>query len=368
MPPASRLEKQNRSGLLRKLRNQGDRVVLGAVGLCLLLALLGYNYYIWRSYWLTSIPLRVKYAFNWATPDELSDLGTICDRLGKQNCSVKVYRRVVKLTPKDTTALGLLAISETESRLYEDAIKHFQIYFALGGGALDALAWHARALKELGRIDEAIRQDYRVLQADPNLLDVTKEMVELLVQGKRYVEALAVIGSFIERVPEYRSYWAGNIANIEEALEGLGSSAQRLQILLKIPAIGEHHFLPIKLSTRASYGFYVVDTGASYLTVSRSVAEESKIMTNVTGERVMLESANGVIEAERAVLSDVSIGTLKLGKVEAVICDSCPLLAGKSLLSRFNIQILGEDGGGVSHPEPTAAMKKVFLRRYTILD
>ncbi len=344
MPPAGRSEKQKEPVLLRRLRSPKGLFVLGAVGLALLLAVVGYNYYTWSPFWLTSIPLRVKYAFNRATPDELLELGRICDTLEKHHCSLKLYSRKVRLTPKDTTAWGLFAIAEAESGLYEDAIKHFEVYFALGGGALDALAWHARTLKELGRIDEAIRRYHRVLQANPNLLDATEEMVELLVQDKRYVEALTIIGSFIERAPGYRSYWAGTIANIEEALERLDSSAERPQILFKIPAIGEHHLLPIKLGTRASYGFYLVDTGATYLTISKSVAEESKIMTRVTGERVMLEGANGVIEAERAVLSDVSVGTLKLGKVEAVICDSCRLLAGKSLLSRFNLQILREDG------------------------
>ena len=327
---------------LRRVLLRPKRLIAIGLPLVVAAAFFTQQYASWGKFAFESFLLRVKTTFRVASLDDLAQLGRICNALKKHDCSIDAYGTIVAQRPTDTTALANLAMAQTKAQRYAEALPNYESFFKLGGSALDVLYWNGRTLKELGRTKEAISAYYRTIQADPTLLDVTEEIVELLAQSNRHDEALGVIGSFIHRLPSYRSYWSATIVTINAALEQKVGTSRAVQ-MLKIPAIGEHHFLPIKFSTENPYGFALVDTGATYLTMGATVVRDTRLKTQTGAERIAVRTPTGIIEALRITVSELYIGPIHLRNVEAAVCEECPFLAGQSVLSRFTMQTLRED-------------------------
>jgi hypothetical protein len=125
--------------------------------------------------------------------------------------------------------------------------------------------------------EDAIRWYYRAIQADPRLLDVTGELVELLVQDSRRVEALSVIGAFVRALPDYKTYWAGRVIAIEAGMGDSVNSSRDPNVTLKIPTIGRHYYVPLRLGGGSHYEPFIVDTGASALTFNSTWVEEAQV-------------------------------------------------------------------------------------------
>jgi len=200
---------------------------------------------------------------------------------------------------------------------------------------------YAVTLKELGRRHDAISWYYKTLQADPDYLDVTDELVQLLIQNNRQDEALGVIGSFIGRRPTYKQYFTATLVVIDSHL-GERPGGLKASESLKIPAISGLHYLPFRVTENGPYEVGLVDTGASALTLNFAFARDSQLPPAPTRRVVRLETANGVVPASIVLLPTVYIGRFKLKNVEAAICD-CPVLLGKSVLSRFHLEIMREN-------------------------
>lgn len=85
---------------------------------------------------------------------------------------------------------------------------------------------------------------------------------------------------------------------------------------------------------------YVIDTGATNVTMNSRDAEAAKIdYTN--GRKVNMATANGVISARNVTLNTLKIGTIVLNNVEVTIVegDSPPfVLLGMSAQNRLNIK------------------------------
>jgi len=200
---------------------------------------------------------------------------------------------------------------------------------------------YAVTLKELGRRHDAISWYYKTLQADPDYLDVTDELVQLLIQNNRQDEALGVIGSFIGRRPTYKQYFTATLVVIDSHL-GERPGGLKASESLKIPAISGLHYLPFRVTENGPYEVGLVDTGATDLTLNSAFARDSQLPPAPTRRVVRLETANGVVPASIVLLPTVYIGRFKLKNVEAAICD-CPVLLGKSVLSRFHLEIMREN-------------------------
>ena len=306
----------------RVLQAAGAAVIIATIGLII------WQYLSWSPLFLTALPLRVKSAMGTATPDDLSALGAICNTLGRYQCARNAYSRVIRGRPEDSFAIGSLAIALSNSGDYADALPHFERYFALGGGALDALYGYAKTLRALGRREDAIRWYYRTIQADARLLDVTGELVELLVQDSRRVEALSGIGAFVRALPGYKTYWASSVIAIEAGMVDSANPSRDPNVTLKIPAIGRHYYVPLRLGGGSHYEPFIADTGASALTFDSTWAEEAQVPVRRTGRSVLMETATGFAQGEEVLVPEVMVGPVRITNVEAVMCSSCAPLMG----------------------------------------
>jgi tetratricopeptide (TPR) repeat protein len=332
-------EERRRSRPARRSRRPWTLVAAGVLLLLVLVILVGERW-TWGAFWLDSMPLRLKMTFHAASPEDLAHLGRICNTLNKNDCSIRVYGQIVAAQKDNVVALANLAMAQTRTHRYADALANYEKVLRLGGSSADVFYWYAVTLKELGNTQEAISWYYKTLQVDPDYLDVTDELIQLLIQNNRPDEALGVVGAFLGRQPDSKQYFASTLVIIDNHLakppDGLKPSES-----LKVPAIGHLHFLPFRITDNGPYAIGVVDTGASYLTLSPAFVRDSQLLSLQVRHAVRLQTANGVVVASMVVLPTVHIGRFTLKNVEAAICN-CPVLLGKSVLSRFHMEIMRE--------------------------
>ena len=83
---------------------------------------------------------------------------------------------------------------------------------------------------------------------------------------------------------------------------------------------------------------FLIDTGASWVTLSKAEAERAGIETEWLDYDLRMQTANGVVRAARIELEEMRIGEMELRDVTATVNDS-PMgisLLGMSFLERLD--------------------------------
>ena len=118
---------------------------------------------------------------------------------------------------------------------------------------------------------------------------------------------------------------------------------------LRIPFESHHNlmYVQVRLNDRITAPF-IVDTGASVVTLSRSFAE--KLGLKVGKPNLKLHVVGGIREATWVVLDSVKLGGAEATRVDAVVVDKVgpdtDALVGLSFLSRFKL-VLDPDKGAL---------------------
>lgn len=119
-------------------------------------------------------------------------------------------------------------------------------------------------------------------------------------------------------------------------LGGAASSGSGTEIKLTSDARG-HFIANGQINGRGAT--FMVDTGASTIALGRSDAERMGLAYQ-QGQRVPVNTANGVVIAHRVALNSVRIGDVEVFNVEALVnpLDMPYVLLGNSFLTRFQMR------------------------------
>jgi clan AA aspartic protease (TIGR02281 family) len=130
-------------------------------------------------------------------------------------------------------------------------------------------------------------------------------------------------------------------AAARQALESLGEPA-RLAVQIPVQTRGTLILVPARVNGQA-LGYFILDTGATYTSISRTAAESLRVRGG--GGRVNLSTAGGVIQASLVLLDEVDVGGAVTHNVAAVVHDlpNVPStivgLLGLSYLERFRVSL-----------------------------
>jgi len=125
------------------------------------------------------------------------------------------------------------------------------------------------------------------------------------------------------------------------ALDDLGEPA-RVTIQVPIQKRGASILVPAMVNGQPS-GYFILDTGATFTSVSRQTA--SRLGITSRGSSVNLATASGVIQAPLVLLDEVDVAGARAQNVPAVIHDlpnappSIVGLLGLSFLERFRVSL-----------------------------
>jgi tetratricopeptide (TPR) repeat protein len=147
---------------------------------------------VWGSYSLEIRILQARDLVGLASVKSSQRMADICTELKKYNCVEYAYTRMAKI---DKTKTYKLAEYQISRRKFVDAAKTLKTHLSTSKKDSTAMLLYARALGELGQIDEAATYYEKTMAMHARVLqpDVVKSYVKDLARAKRYTQAQAVI-------------------------------------------------------------------------------------------------------------------------------------------------------------------------------
>lgn len=264
-----------------------------------------------------------------------------CMQVNDLDCAEFNWAEYVRQRPTDGRGLANLGIVLNMRDKHEQAAAQLRKAIDGGEGTYDLFAYYADSLTKLGRIDEAIDWSYRSLSIMPALVDVRGNLAKLLLQRQRGQEALALLAAYDADAEGHGRppYFAGQRISIENVLEAQARAQGPADPKpLRLTAIGGHFFVPVTLGQSRPTGF-VVDTGATHTTMSRSMLKDSRAEYRVTEPNVIAMTADGRrTQAQGVVVAALRVGPHELRNVRALVCENCVPLLGQSTLAQFDMQ------------------------------
>jgi clan AA aspartic protease (TIGR02281 family) len=206
---------------------------------------------------------------------------------------------------------------------------------------------------------EGVRDYKRALADYANAIELfgpDKRQVRSVI-FTRMAEAYAALGQFCEAATPILTWVAIDPATRDNSrtqkiisdYESRGSCQSATQPQSeRYPLRGRQHVVHVKATVNGISGMFVLDTGASYLTLRASFAERARIAFAEAPD-ITLWTANGTAKGKLAKADNVQVGKLQAASVPVVVqkVDAKSYgpgidgLLGMSFLSRFELQMSG---------------------------
>lgn len=126
---------------------------------------------------------------------------------------------------------------------------------------------------------------------------------------------------------------------LSRRIGGVAYTAPEKNIVRIARGYGGHYFSPGRINNHEVQ--FLVDTGATAVVLNSLLAEKLQI-DYLTGQKIRVQTANGIATGYRVLLQNVSVGDVKLANVEAVINEGAyptDILLGNSYLSRVELKV-----------------------------
>ncbi len=298
---------------------------------------------------------------------------------GRHAADVRKLSDIIEREPCDRRAAIQLGEAKNRAGDYRGAINTAHAFWEQCG-ALPRMRWVTyHAHKQLSEFDQAVReatvlvdevpedQDYYwwrgqayTLMGDHEKAAADYEQCLLLLPtatscpfdlSKAYeklgrpCDGLFPIEHLIHMHPEY----AGRpkiVARLNR-LESAGKCGERTSGAKTVVKFVPGRTIPVTAKINGHKGRFLVDTGASLVSVTPGFAAQAGLSTD-GGRRILLKTANGVTSGQTTHADEIQLVGAKAARVEVVVVknldDSIDGLLGLSFLSRFKME-LDEPGG-----------------------
>jgi clan AA aspartic protease (TIGR02281 family) len=163
----------------------------------------------------------------------------------------------------------------------------------------------------------------------------------------RFCEATAPINMWVSLDPASRD--TSRTQKIISDYEAQGNCVSSKEFVKEsFPVRGQKNVVTVKAEINGVRGLFVLDTGASYVSLKTGFADRAKIPLTGTGE-ITLMTANGLAKAKLSKADKVQLGKLEASNVPIVVQNlddksygvGVDGLLGMSFLSRFEVQMAG---------------------------
>jgi clan AA aspartic protease (TIGR02281 family) len=247
------------------------------------------------------------------------------------NQSVSIFLRLTDY-PK-----AVEVADEYVRRAPSDQNAHF-----VRGLALEGAGDYRRALSDYSDTIELYPGDKKTISSS-----VFLHMASTYAALKQFCEAAAPINRWVSFDPATRDTTKTQrmIADYEQQGNCVTSTELHKETF---PLRGQRNVVTVKAEINGVRGLFILDTGASYVSVKSAFAAKARIPDTNTSEITMV-TANGQTRAKLSRADKIALGKLEAANVPVAIQDvddksygpGVDGLLGMSFLSRFDIQMAG---------------------------
>ncbi|TXD32291.1 hypothetical protein FRC96_18155 [Lujinxingia vulgaris] len=157
---------------------------------------------------------------------------------------------------------------------------------------------------------------------------------------------------------------------IQRGAAGVGAGNGSRTIRLSFERNGASVLIPAKVGRIDVY--FVLDTGASYTTLTSEVARQARITPEAGAPTTLMQTAGGVREARFGMMSSLQLNQTTLRHVSYTLCDACGFgtyrdrpvvgLLGLNVLQRFQMNLDSAAGVVELTPSPNFRDQSVDMR------
>lgn len=169
----------------------------------------------WDGAALQVIPLQIKALIGMSSIPDMEQMASICMDRKKYDCVEENYE---KIASRDQTKLLRLGKFQMSRARYQQAVDTYRTFFQNKGVDLEASYNFARALGQVGQVDEAAKYYDYVLGAKPDVLQVTviQSYVKLLMDANRLDQAKRLIEDVRRKSSESAYFMDEDFKKIQE--------------------------------------------------------------------------------------------------------------------------------------------------------
>lgn len=308
------------------------------------------------------IKLPVKIARDpqvWLTLDQLKrescdqksidDLALLLDKLGYRREAARGQYNFVKRCGAPVLALQKSVITLLKLTDYPEAVEVADEFVRRAPASRDAYYFRGVAFEGVGDFRRAIADYANTIELSTDKTKIGSHvftrMANAYAKTGQFCEAMTPILTWVAIDPVRRDNSASQklIADYEQQ----GNCATSTEIQKERYALrGEHRVVIAKVDVNGVVGVFVIDTGASYVSMKSQFADRAKIAHANAGE-IKLATANGLAKGKLAKADTISLGKLRATNVPVVVQDvddksygtGVDGLLGLSFLSRFEVQM-----------------------------
>lgn len=295
-----------------------------------------YEYNRWSPFFTEATIIRIKAAFHYESPDELRKLSAICNTLNLYDYSVKYLKKLLEFDANNINTLANIAINLTKANFHQEAINYYNKMDNLNFvPAADLCFFRAKSLQALNQLEEAFFWHYKSFESADMYIDNLTALLDLHIRLEKPFEALSLIHGYLLKYPNMTAY----LSPYESKFSEMTKAATTESMSFRVPETSMHYFVPITFKNKKNVEHYIVDTGATFMTVSKSIKKEELGVYVDTGQILQLHTAsNDIVKSKLIIINQIKVGPITLKNVKAVLCPACPNLLGQSVLSQFNTQ------------------------------
>ncbi len=281
----------------------------------------------------------------------VSDLALMVDKLGYRRQAAESLFRFVKDCGAPLSALQHAANTYIKLTDYPKAVEVADEYVRRAPSNREAHYLRATALAGAGDHQRALADYSDTIELSPDKAKVAShvftQMAETYAAMKRYCEAVSPISMWVSFDPRTRdtSQTQRMIADYERQGNCAVSTDARPE---RFPLRGPKSVVVVKAEINGVKGSFILDTGASYVSVRSSFADRAKLPQS--GGGLTLMTANGETKARLSRADKVKLNSLQANGIPVAIQDGdrkdygsgIDGLLGMSFLSRFDVQIAAD--------------------------
>lgn len=297
-------------------------------------ASLGYGFQEWggnlAQRWIYNVKSSVKLN---SAQDEFA-MAVTCHRLQKVDCKNSALNNAYQKDSNNPTIVGEYAISLTESQQHEKAILVFNKLQSLGDLSTRHKFNFAISLGEKEYYSDSKEWFYKSMREQADNLQIAESMIKMLRKSNQFTEALSIIGNYNLSVPRTQKAWAKLASDVKTDFKQYQEKYSVKEIITS--KIGNHFFAPAVFAGAMDMQLFIVNpeghttVDLAYLT-NTGIKFESKGPAKIT--------ANGQdVEATKIIIPEMTFGAWQLKNVEAIACNNCAFMAGKSIIKKLSVQ------------------------------
>lgn len=205
--------------------------------------------------------------------------------------------------------------------------------------------WRGIVYEQREELDKALADYKQTLAIRPDINAIPFNVADVYERLKRPCDAALAIEQFLYWHPRSQEDQGLSLRLQRLYREGRCEEAARGTAELHFPP-GSRAIL-VSAMVNGKRGRFVVDTGASLVTVSREFAEQARVST-LAGPPIRVSTANGAALARLTRLDSFALQGAVADGVEAAVADGLPSdidgLLGLSFLARFDFHLDVENG------------------------